>query len=166
MTWMDEEVTDQGSPSPVLVLEHAAKRFGAVRALEDGSITLYPGEAHALLGENGAGKSTLVKILAGVHAADSGRLLLDGEPVTFNGPAASRAAGVSIIYQEPTLFPDLTVAENIFMGRQPLRAGRRIDKAAMSRAAMDVFGRLGVVLNPGRLARGLSVADQQIVEIA
>src|ERR1039457_3803102 len=89
MTWMDDDVTDQRSPSPVLVLEHAAKRFGAVRALEDGSITLNPGEARALLGENGAGKSTLVKILAGVHAADSGRLLLGGEAVTFNGPAAA-----------------------------------------------------------------------------
>jgi rhamnose transport system ATP-binding protein len=166
MTWMDEDVTDQDSPSPVLVLEHAAKRFGAVRALEDGSITLYPGEAHALLGENGAGKSTLVKILAGVHAADGGRLLLDDEPVTFNGPAASRAAGVSIIYQEPTLFPDLTVAENIFMGRQPLRAGRRIDRTSMNHQANELFAQLGVQLDPDRVARGLSVADQQIAEIA
>jgi rhamnose transport system ATP-binding protein len=166
MTWMDDDVTDHRSPSPVLVLEHAAKRFGAVRALEDGSITLYPGEAHALLGENGAGKSTLVKILAGVHAADSGRLLLDGEAVTFNGPAASRAAGVSIIYQEPTLFPDLTVAENIFMGRQPLRAGRRIDRTSMNHQANELFAQLGVRLDPDRVARGLSVADQQIAEIA
>jgi rhamnose transport system ATP-binding protein len=166
MTWMDDDVTDQRSPSPVLVLEHAAKRFGAVRALEDGSIILYPGEAHALLGENGAGKSTLVKILAGVHAADSGRLLLDGEAVTFNGPAASRAAGVSIIYQEPTLFPDLTVAENIFMGRQPLRAGRRIDRTSMNHQANELFAQLGVQLDPDRVARGLSVADQQIAEIA
>jgi rhamnose transport system ATP-binding protein len=166
MTWMDDDVTDQRSPSPVLVLEHAAKRFGAVRALEDGSITLNPGEAHALLGENGAGKSTLVKILAGVHAADSGRLLLGGEAVTFNGPAASRAAGVSIIYQEPTLFPDLTVAENIFMGRQPLRAGRRIDRTSMNHQANELFAQLGVQLDPDRVARGLSVADQQIAEIA
>jgi rhamnose transport system ATP-binding protein len=166
MKRMDEDVTDQRSPSPVLVLEHAAKSFGTVRALEDGSITLYPGEAHALLGENGAGKSTLVKILAGVHAADSGRLLLDGELVTFNGPAASRAAGVSIIYQEPTLFPDLTVAENIFMGRQPLRAGRRIDRTSMNRQANELFAQLGVQLDPDRVARGLSVADQQIAEIA
>ena len=163
---MDDDVTDQRGPSPVLVLEHAAKRFGAVRALEDGSITLYPGEAHALLGENGAGKSTLVKILAGVHAADSGRLLLGGEAVTFNGPAASRAAGVSIIYQEPTLFPDLTVAENIFMGRQPLRAGRRIDRTSMNHQANELFAQLGVQLDPDRVARGLSVADQQIAEIA
>jgi rhamnose transport system ATP-binding protein len=151
---------------PVLVLEQATKSFGAVRALDDGSVTLYPGEAHALLGENGAGKSTLVKILAGVHQADGGRLLLDGEPVSFTGPAASRAAGVSIIYQEPTLFPDLTVAENIFVGRQTLRSGRRIDRRAMNRVAEEIFGRLGVVLDPDRQALGLSVADQQIVEIA
>ena len=78
---------------PLLVLEKAAKRFGAVRALQDGSVTLYPGEAHALLGENGAGKSTLVKILAGVHQPDSGRLLIDGKPAVLSGPAASRAAG-------------------------------------------------------------------------
>ncbi len=159
-------MTDQRNAAPVLVLDHATKRFGAVHALEDGSITLYPGEAHALLGENGAGKSTLVKILAGVHGADGGELLIDGKPVVFSGPAASRAAGVSIIYQEPTLFPDLSVAENIFMGRQPLGRGRAIDRRAMNAAAREVFGRLGVELDPDRQARGLSVADQQIVEIA
>jgi rhamnose transport system ATP-binding protein len=157
---------DPVGKDPLLVLEKAAKRFGAVRALEDGSVTLYPGEAHALLGENGAGKSTLVKILAGVHQPDSGRLLIGGSPAVLSGPAASRAAGVSIIYQEPTLFPDLTVAENIFMGRQPRRAGRRIDRAVMNKAAVRVFERLGVQLDPQRQARGLSVADQQIVEIA
>ena len=151
---------------PLLVLERATKSFGAVRALENGSVTLYPGEAHALLGENGAGKSTLVKILAGVHRQDSGELTVAGEPLSFNGPAASKAAGISIIYQEPTLFPDLSVAENIFMGRQPLRGGRRIDRAAMNKAATAVFARLGVDLDPERLAKGLSVADQQIVEIA
>jgi rhamnose transport system ATP-binding protein len=163
---MGRDVTDQPPGPPVLVLEHAAKRFGAVHALADGSITLFPGEAHALLGENGAGKSTLVKVLAGVYGPDSGRLLIDGEPVVFSGPLASRAAGVSIIYQEPTLFPDLSVAENIFMGRQPLGAARRIDRAEMNHAATEMFTRLGVALDPVRVARGLSVADQQIVEIA
>ena len=95
-----------------------------MRALADGSIELYPGEAHGLVGENGAGKSTLVKILAGVYQPDAGDLIIDGEPVTFGGPAAARAAGVAVIYQEPTLFPDLSVAENIFIGRQPVRTGR------------------------------------------
>ncbi|HSR84386.1 MAG TPA: sugar ABC transporter ATP-binding protein [Streptosporangiaceae bacterium] len=163
---MGQLVTEQQSAPPVLVLEHATKSFGAVRALQDGSITLHPGEAHALLGENGAGKSTLVKILAGVHGADSGQLLIDGAPAAFSGPGASREAGVSIIYQEPTLFPDLTVAENIFMGRQPLRAGRRIDRASMNRQANELFMRLGVQLDPDRVAHGLSVADQQLAEIA
>src|ERR1700730_7408906 len=162
----DERDADERDPAPVLVLEHATKRFGEVRALEDGSITLYPGEAHALLGENGAGKSTLVKILAGVHGADSGQLLIDGEPVAFNGPTASRAAGISVIYQEPTLFPDLTVAENIFMGRQPLRAGRRIDRTSMNHQAHQLVGPLRGQLDPDGVARGLSVADQQIAEIA
>ena len=159
-------MTEQAPLEPLLVLDHATKSFGPVRALENGSVTLYPGEAHALLGENGAGKSTLVKILAGVHRPDSGDLTISGELVNFSGPAASKAAGVSIIYQEPTLFPDLTVAENIFMGRQPLKGGRRIDRGSMNKAAAEVFLRLGVDLDPERLAKGLSVADQQIVEIA
>ena len=159
-------MSEQAPLQPLLVLDHATKNFGPVRALENGSVILYPGEAHALLGENGAGKSTLVKILAGVHRQDSGELTVGGESVSFSGPAASKAAGISIIYQEPTLFPDLTVAENIFMGRQPLRPGRRIDRGAMNHAARAVFGRLGVALDPDRIARGLSVADQQIVEIA
>jgi rhamnose transport system ATP-binding protein len=149
-----------------LILDQATKSFGAVKALEDGSITLYPGEAHALLGENGAGKSTLVKILAGVHQPDSGRLVLDGAEVSFSGPAAAQAAGISIIYQEPTLFPDLSVAENIFIGRQPLSAGRRIDRGRMRDEAAATFKRLGVSIDPNRPARGLSVADQQMVEIA
>jgi rhamnose transport system ATP-binding protein len=151
---------------PVLSLRHAAMAFGAVQAVTDGSVDLYAGEAHALLGENGAGKSTLVKILAGVHQPSAGELVIGGEPVMFHGPAAARAAGVAIIYQEPTLFPDLSVAENIFMGRQPVRRARRIDRGAMNRAAAALFTQLGVVLDPARPARGLSVADQQIVEIA
>jgi rhamnose transport system ATP-binding protein len=152
--------------TPRLVLSQATKRFGAVTALGDGSITLYPGEAHALVGENGAGKSTLVKILGGVYQPDSGALAIDDEAVSFAGPADAQAAGVAIIYQEPSLFPDLSVAENIFMGRQPVGSARRIDRRAMQRAAADIFGRLGVQLDPSRPARGLSVADQQIVEIA
>ncbi|MEO6703436.1 MAG: sugar ABC transporter ATP-binding protein [Jatrophihabitantaceae bacterium] len=151
---------------PLLVLDGAAKSFGPVKALVDGSVTLYPGEAHALLGENGAGKSTLVKILAGVYQPDGGRLLVDGVPVSFSGPAASRNAGVSIIYQEPTLFADLTVAENIFMGRQPLGRARAIDRRRMNAEAKAVFARLGIELDSDRPARGLSVADQQLVEIA
>jgi rhamnose transport system ATP-binding protein len=159
-------LTEQSEGVPRLALDQAAKAFGAVHALVDGSITLLPGEAHALVGENGAGKSTLVKILAGVYQPDGGTLSVDGQLTVLSGPIAARDAGISIIYQEPTLFPDLTVAENIFMGRQPLRAGRRIDRPAMNRSAGEIFARLGVALDPQRQARGLSVADQQIVEIA
>ena len=151
---------------PLLVVEHATKSFGAVRALNDVSIELVRGEAHALLGENGAGKSTLVKILAGVYQPDGGSIYLDGARVQLTSPAAARDAGVSVIYQEPTLFPDLTVAENIFMGRQPLRSGRRIDRSNMMKVTNDAFKRLGVNIEASRVARGLSVADQQIVEIA
>ena len=107
-----------------------------------------------------------MKILAGVHRPDQGVLRVNGEPAEFSGPAAAAAAGVAVIYQEPTLFPDLTVAENIYMGRQPVRGGRRIDRPAMNAAAAEIFRRLGVLLDPQRQARGLSVADQQIVEIA
>jgi rhamnose transport system ATP-binding protein len=153
-------------PVPIVTLRHVAKAFGAVRAVIDGTIDLYAGEAHALLGENGAGKSTMVKILAGVHEPDAGEVLLDGHPVTLASPAAARDAGIAVIYQEPTLFPDLSVAENIFMGRQPLVAGRRIDRRRMLAAAAALFGRLGVRLDPGRICRGLSIADQQLVEIA
>ncbi len=151
---------------PVLVLEGATKSFGSVRALEDASIELHAGEAHGLIGENGAGKSTLVKVLAGVYRPDAGRLLLDGEEVRPGGPADARAAGIAVIYQEPTLFPDLSVAENIFMGRQPLSWGRRIDARELRRRVEALMERLGVPLDPSRPARGLSIADQQIVEIA
>ena len=151
---------------PLLSLVHAAKAFGAVRAVVDASIDLYGGEAHALVGENGAGKSTVVKMLAGVHQPDGGELLIEGRPTVLTGPAAAQTAGIAVIYQEPTLFPDLTVAENIFMGRQPLVAARRIDRRAMRAQAAALFERLGVQLDPGRIARGLSIADQQIVEIA
>ena len=117
-------------PAPVISLEHAQKSFGAVHALEDGDIELFGGEVHGLVGENGAGKSTLVKILAGVHRPDGGRLLLDGEEAIFDNAKQSQAAGIAIIFQEPTLFPDLSVAENIFVGVQPLKRFRRIDGGA------------------------------------
>jgi rhamnose transport system ATP-binding protein len=156
---------EAGEGQPVLALRHATKSFGAVRALVDGSVELRAGEVHALLGENGAGKSTLVKILAGVYQPDSGTLEVAGREVTLHGPAAARAAGIAVIYQEPTLFPDLTVAENMFIGRQPLRSGRRIDRRAMRDETAAIFKRLGVPLDPARIARGLSIADQQVVEI-
>ena len=150
----------------LLRLQQVSKSFGAVAALRDAQLDLAAGEVHALVGENGAGKSTLVKILAGVHRPDAGTVTLDGREVTFAGPAEALAAGIAVIYQEPTLFPDLSVAENIFVGRQPVQAGRRIDTAEMRRRSVALFRRLGVQLDPDRPARGLSIADQQLVEIA
>ncbi|RZS91063.1 monosaccharide ABC transporter ATP-binding protein (CUT2 family) [Motilibacter rhizosphaerae] len=150
----------------MLSLEGVTKSYGAVAALRGVDLDLYPGEAHALVGENGAGKSTLVKILAGVHEPDGGSFRIAGQPVRLASPAAARDAGIAVIYQEPTLFPDLSVAENIFMGRQPLAGLRRIDKARMREESRALFARLGVPLDPDRPARGLSIADQQLVEIA
>lgn len=157
---------DPRSGPLTLELREVAKSFGAVAALRSGTLAVHAGSIHALVGENGAGKSTLVKIVAGVHRRDSGVFRLRGDDVDFGSTSESKAAGVAVIYQEPTLFPDLSVAENIFMGRQPLGAGRRIDRARMYAESEALFDRLGVVLDPRRPARGLSIADQQIIEIA
>jgi rhamnose transport system ATP-binding protein len=151
---------------PELAVRGVSKSFGAVAAVRDVRLELAAGEAHALVGENGAGKSTVVKILAGVHLPDTGTVELAGRPVAFAGPADARAAGIAVIYQEPTLFPDLSVAENIFVGRVPLRGLRRVDLPAMRARATELFARLGVHLDVDRPARGLSIADQQLVEIA
>ena len=151
---------------PLLAVRAVSKSFGAVAAVREVSFELLPGEVHALVGENGAGKSTIVKMLAGVHRPDSGTIELDGRPIELDSPAAALTAGIAVIYQEPTLFPDLTVAENIVMGRQPRRSLGRIDRAAMNALAKGFFDRLGVPIDPDRPARGLSIADQQIVEIA
>jgi ABC-type branched-subunit amino acid transport system ATPase component len=154
------------SDRPVLALVGASKSYGAVHALRDGNIELRAGEVRALVGENGAGKSTLVKLLGGVIRLDDGRMLVEGEPVDFHSPTAARDAGIAVIYQEPTLFGDLSVAENVVMGRHPLGALRRIDRRAMDREVQGLLDRLGVRLDAERPVRGLSIADQQIVEIA
>jgi rhamnose transport system ATP-binding protein len=151
---------------PLIALKAASKSYGAVRALQNVSIELRPGEVRGLVGENGAGKSTLVRLLAGAQPPDSGRILLDGEPVEFGGPMDARDAGIAVIFQEPTLFPDLSVAENVMMGRHPLGALRRIDRGELKRRVASLLERLEVRLDPDRPVRGLSIADQQIVEIA
>ena len=157
---------DERSTTPLLSLRGAAKAFGPVVALADGVVEILPGEIHALVGENGAGKSTLVKILAGLYNLDAGEFLVNEHPVVFRSVADSKAAGISVIYQEPTLFPDLTVAENIFIGRQPKNALGLINRSAMRKQARALFEQLGVRIDPDRLAEGLSIADQQIIEIA
>jgi len=151
---------------PILALRGASKSYGAVRAVRDVGLGLVGGEVRALVGENGAGKSSIVKLLGGVVRPDSGQVLVDGEDAHFHGPADARDAGVAVIYQEPTLFPDLSVAENVMMGRHPLGSARRIDRKALHDGVSELMSRLGVKLDPEQPVRGLSIADQQIVEIA
>lgn len=149
----------------LLSVRGATKRFGGVNALKGVDLDLFSGEIHALLGENGAGKSTLLKTLAGVHRLDAGSVTLGGLPFEAGSTRRAREQGVAVIYQEPHLFPDLTLAENVFVGRQP-QSGLRVAWRQMSIEAADLFAQLGVPLDPKRRARGLSIADQQIVEIA
>ena len=156
----------EAAATTALELRRVVKSFGPVVALRSGSLTLQPNSIHALIGENGAGKSTLVKIMAGLYRRDSGEFLLHGEEVDFTSTAQSKAAGVAVIYQEPTLFPDLSVTENIFMGRQPVNRFGRVDRKAMRDEVERIFQRLGVALDPERITDGLSIADQQIIEIA
>src|SRR5690606_24936288 len=153
-------------PAPVLALKGVSKSFGAVRALRDVSLELFAGEAHALAGEDGAGKSTLVKTLAGVHWPASGQVPLTGAPVVSRNPAGAQRAGVAAIDAQPPPFPHLPVAENIAMGRQPRTTLGRIARRAMPAEAAGLFDRLGVTGDPAQPARGLSIADQQLVEIA
>src|SRR3954469_21742039 len=152
--------------APLVELRDASKSYGAVRALRDGNLALRAGEVRALMGENGAGKSTLVKVLGGVIRRDAGEMLANGEVVDFHSPHDARDAGMAVIYQEPTLFPDLSIAENVVMGYHPLGALHRIDRRAMHRQVQGLLDRLGVPLASDRPVRGLSIADQQIVEIA
>jgi rhamnose transport system ATP-binding protein len=152
--------------APALVLDRVVKSFGPVVALRSGSLTLRSNSIHALIGENGAGKSTLVKIMAGLYRRDAGDFRFHGESVDFTSTAHSKDAGIAVIYQEPTLFPDLSITENIFMGRQPTGRFGRIDRKAMHDEVERIFRRLGVSLDPDRITEGLSIADQQIIEIA
>ncbi|HJR81700.1 MAG TPA: sugar ABC transporter ATP-binding protein [Anaerolineales bacterium] len=150
----------------ILELKGIRKSFSGVEVLHDVSFALRPGEVHALLGENGAGKSTLVKIITGVHQPDAGEILLNGEPVHFHDARESRQAGIAAIYQELSLFPDLDVAENIFVGRQPVTTGGRVDWRKLYAEAGKLLESLGVKLDLKQKARTLSIAQQQMVEIA
>ncbi len=150
----------------ILELKDITKSFSGVQVLHQVSFSLRSGQVHALLGENGAGKSTLVKVITGVHQPDSGEIFLNGERVRFADAHESRQAGIAAIYQELSLFPDLDVAENIFVGRQPTTAGRRIDWRRLYNQADELLTSLGVRLDLKQKARQLSIAQQQMVEIA
>jgi rhamnose transport system ATP-binding protein len=163
---MSTETPAEAVAPPALELSGVAKSFGSVVALASANLRMEHGSIHALIGENGAGKSTVVKIIAGVYQRDAGTLRYRGEDVNFTNTAQSKDSGIAVIYQEPTLFPDISVTENIFMGRQPTKSLGRIDRKRMREMVVDLFDQLGVTLDPDRPTRGLSIADQQIVEIA
>jgi rhamnose transport system ATP-binding protein len=148
----------------VLAMRGISKRFGATRALDDVSLDLRPGEVHALVGENGAGKSTLIKIMTGVYPPDEGDVLVDGEPVALRSAADAQRLGITAIYQEPLIFPDLSVAENVFVGHQ--NQGRVVRWRQMCADAEAILARLDVHIDPRMPASGLPVASQQAIEIA
>jgi rhamnose transport system ATP-binding protein len=152
--------------APRLELRGISKSYGGIRALQDVSFTVAPGEVHAVLGENGAGKSTLVRIVTGVEAADTGEVLLDGRPVRYRSPMAARAAGVVAVYQDPKLFPHLDVAENIFMGIQPTDRLGLVDRRRMDARARELLASLESGLEPATPVAGLSIAEAQFVEFA
>ncbi|MBO9644793.1 MAG: sugar ABC transporter ATP-binding protein [Pseudacidovorax sp.] len=151
---------------PLLELRSISKTFPGVKALRDVRLTAWPGQVHALMGENGAGKSTLMKILSGAYIPDAGaEIRIDGQPVRIEGPADAKRLGVSVIYQELSLAPNLTVAENIFMGRA-LRKGPMVDRAGMAAACVATLERLGADFGPHTPVAQLSIAQRQLVEIA
>lgn len=154
------------SRAPCVEIRGARKAFGSTVALRHGMLRLVPGEVHALLGENGAGKSTLVKALAGAITLDSGEFLVDGKAVQFHHTADARKAGIAVIFQEPTLFGDLSITENIYMGNQPTRALGLLAHTHMENQVASLLEKLGVPLKPSQCVNGLSIADQQIIEIA
>lgn len=150
---------------PVIEMRDISITFGAVRALDGVSLRLFPGEVHALMGENGAGKSTLIKALTGVYSIDSGTVLVGGAEHEFHSPAASQAAGISTVYQEVNLVPNLTVAENMLLGREPRRLGA-IDVREMNRRARRTLLHLGIDVDPRTTLDEHPIAVQQLVAIA
>ncbi len=157
-------MADEGA-APRLEMRGIGKSFLGTVVLEDVDLTCAPGEVHAVVGENGAGKSTLMKVLAGVHAPDAGEIVIDGEPRTFHHPVQAQEAGVAIIYQEFNLLPERTVAENVWVGREPGRFGL-VDRGRMHADTQRLLDELGErSFGPRTAVRTLSVAQQQVVEV-
>ncbi|MBO6725682.1 MAG: sugar ABC transporter ATP-binding protein [Rhizobiaceae bacterium] len=142
------------------------KRFPGVHALKNVRFDLMSGEVHALMGENGAGKSTLMKVLSGIYQPDAGEIFIDGKQVQIHGPRAAQDLGIGIIHQELSLMNDLTVAQNIFIGREPRRAFGRLDEKALNRQAEEIFASMNLSLSPTARVGDLTIAKQQMVEIA
>jgi rhamnose transport system ATP-binding protein len=150
--------------NPVMEMRHISKRFDMTQALDDVSLALYPGEIHALVGENGAGKSTLIKIMTGIYRPDQGEILVDGNPSHIHNSQEAQVQGIAAIYQEPMVFPDLNVAENIFISHQD--RGPIVRWNQMYDDAKEILAKLDVKLDVRMQARGLTLAAQQAVEIA
>jgi ribose transport system ATP-binding protein len=160
------ETAHAGSTSPLLELKSVSKSFGGVSALRDVDFKITHGEIHGLIGENGAGKSTMMKIIAGMHHDFQGQMLLDGREVRFRNPHDSLAVGIGMVHQELSVVPDLTVAENVFLGTQPTRMGGIIDWAGMAKAARRQIGSLGLDIDPRTRMGSLPVGIQQLVELS
>jgi ribose transport system ATP-binding protein len=146
-------------------MENISKRYPGVLALDNARFELKSGEVHALVGENGAGKSTLVKILSGIATADSGKIFLDGQEIKLDGPRSAQDKGISIIHQELNLMPDLTIAQNIFIGREPRKLKFILNDGGLVKEAEKLFNQLNLKIDPNRKVQGLSIANQQMVEI-
>jgi galactofuranose transport system ATP-binding protein len=154
-----------GSLLPILQTQELTKSFGVVRALSNVDFNLYPGEVHAVLGENGAGKSTLIKLITGVYRKDSGTILLDGMPIEPHSPHEAQAYGISTVYQEINLIPTLSVAENLFLGRQPMRWGF-VNSRAVNTRAKALLKTYNLDIDVSRTLSSYSIAIQQIIAIA
>lgn len=152
---------------PTLQAVHISKVFPGVKALTDVSVDFYPGEVHALLGENGAGKSTLIKILSGVYSPTEGEVLLDGKKIVFESPRDAIDNRIAVIHQELSIAPDLTVAENIFLGAEP-KKGKLLDREKMNRISQEILDNMGIgdSIKATDVARDLTAAQQQMAEIA
>ena len=162
----DREATQVAGSVPLLRADKLTKSYAGVQALRDASFDLRAGEVHALVGENGAGKSTLIKIITGAIEADGGEIVLDGRPLRNNTPRLAKSHGIAAIYQQPALFPELTVAENLALGLEPGGLWSRVDWKERRRRAVALLAQVGARIHPERLAGELSMPEQQLVEIA
>ena len=163
----DDATAPGDSPGPsVLSMRGISKAFPGVRALDDVSFSVRVGEVHALLGENGAGKSTLCNVLSGVFADYDGSIEFDGQPANIHSPKDAQSLGIGMIHQELNLVPDMSIADNIFLGREPRTRLGTIDRATMIRRSRELLGELGMRLEPRRLIRNCRIAEQQLIEVA
>jgi ribose transport system ATP-binding protein len=163
--FVSEIDADSSTKVPRIEFRNITKRFGSIQALSDVSFSGSAGSVHAVTGENGAGKSTLMKLLAGVFSPDSGDIWLEGRQTAFRSASQARGAGVSTVFQELTLLPNLTIAENLFLGREPRRCGF-VDRAQMRRQAREALDQIGIDFDVDASCGGLAIAEQHLIEIA